>query len=216
MQTLNNLDPRIFQWLSAYGEGYFPMADDHGELHWYSAHAPAIVPLDQRFHIPKSMRRILNARSFRPMLNRNFEAVLQGCAHRKECWISEELKEIYRILHLAGYAHSFECYDSQGQLAGGVLGLTLGAAFIGETMFTAIPNGGKAALIYLVQSLRLGDFVHFDCQLLNDNTARFGAYEITPEQHHHQLQNALSLSADLRMGLSRLLQEQGSHESTRS
>lgn len=203
---LDELEPQIFQWLSAYAEGYFPMADDHGELHWYSANSPAIVPLDERFHISKSMRRVLNARKFKPALNQNFEAVLQGCAERKECWISEELKEIYRHLHLAGYAHSFECYEGQ-QLAGGVLGLSLGAAFIGESMFTQIPNGGKAALIYLVQSLRAGNYSHFDCQLLNSNTERFGAYEISPTEHRIKLRNAISNSADLRKGLAQILRE---------
>lgn len=215
MELFSDLEPQIVHWLVSYAEGFFPMADETGNLHWYSAHHPAIVPLDNRFHIPKSMHRVLNQKIFRPALNQNFESVLQGCANRSETWISEELKEIYRSLHIAGYAHSFETYDAQGQLAGGVLGICLGAAFIGETMFTAIPNGGKAALIYLVQALRLGKFCHFDCQLLNDNTSRFGAYEISPAEHHIKLSNAIHQNADLRTGLSQLLKSTKKNEPTR-
>ncbi len=186
------LDLDVLQWLNAYAEGWFPMANEENELHWYSATHPAVLPMDGTLHIPRSLKKILRKNRFHPTWNHSFGAVLDGCAARAETWINEELKAQYWKLHRAGYAHSFETWEN-GRLAGGVLGLALGGAFIGETMFTGIEDGGKVALVLLVDALRRGGFVHFDCQLLNDNTQRFGAYEISAEEHKAALASAIAL-----------------------
>lgn len=206
MEFLETADADVFNELLLYAQGYFPMANEEGELHWYKAKKPALLPLDERFHISKSMTRLLKRIPFQTAINQNFEAVLQGCSNRPETWISEELKAIYRKLHIHGYAYSFETYDA-GNLAGGVLGICLGGVFIGESMFTKIPNGGKAALIYLVKSLKYAGFKQFDCQLLNENTQRFGGFEIEPKEHQDLYAVHLHLQVDFRKGYAELLRK---------
>ena len=106
------------------------MAEEDGAtLNWYSSSRRALIPLDERFRYPKSLRRVLNQNWFTPAINRDFEGVIQGCANRETTWISEPLKDVYRRLHRAGYAHSFETWQGD-RLAGGFLGLVLGGVFV--------------------------------------------------------------------------------------
>ncbi|MGA0198600.1 MAG: leucyl/phenylalanyl-tRNA--protein transferase, partial [Prochlorotrichaceae cyanobacterium] len=98
----------ISQILDGYAQGYFLMAEDDGELNWYSSRKRAIIPLDNRFRYPKSLQRDLNQKRFEISIDRAFDAVVDGCANREVTWISDELKEIYSLLHQAGWAHSFE------------------------------------------------------------------------------------------------------------
>ena len=135
------------------------------------------MPLDDRFRYPKSLRRALNQKRFSPAVNKDFEAVLEGCADRETTWISESLKSVYRRLHRAGYAHSFESWRGD-ELAGGFLGVVLGGAFIGESMFYRIPEGSKAGMVMLVDHLRSRNFSLFDVQILNPHLERFGAFEV--------------------------------------
>ena len=154
------------------------MAEEDGQtLNWYSSNQRALIPLDERFRYPKSLQRVLNQKRFTPAINRDFEGVLEGCANRETTWISEELKNVYRRLHRAGYAHSFETWLGV-DLAGGFLGIVLGGTFIGESMFYNIPEGSKAAMVMLVEHLRSRNFRLFDAQVINPHLARFGAYEV--------------------------------------
>ena len=106
--------------LQCYAQGYFLMADsDYQTLNWYSSRKRALIPLDNRFRYPKSLRRVLNQNRFEIAFNRDFNGVIEGCADRKTTWISDELKAIYRMLHRAGYAHSFETWQGD-RLAGGI------------------------------------------------------------------------------------------------
>ncbi|MEM6598300.1 MAG: leucyl/phenylalanyl-tRNA--protein transferase [Cyanobacteria bacterium P01_D01_bin.36] len=166
------------QILQCYAQGYFLMAEEDGQtLNWYSSNQRALIPLDERFRYPKSLQRVLNQKRFTPAINRDFEGVLEGCANRETTWISEELKNVYRRLHRAGYAHSFETWQGE-DLAGGFLGIVLGGTFIGESMFYNIPEGSKAAMVMLVEHLRSRNFRLFDAQVINPHLARFGAYEV--------------------------------------
>jgi len=154
------------------------MAEEDGQtLNWYSSSRRAIIPLDERFRYPKSLQRVLNQNRFTPAINRDFEAVVDGCANRETTWISAELKAVYKRLHRAGYAHSFEAWQGD-QLAGGFLGIVMGGAFIGESMFYNIPEGSKAAMVMLVDHLRSRNFRLFDAQVINPHLARFGAFEV--------------------------------------
>jgi len=177
--------------VQGYAQGYFLMSDETGQdLGWYSSRQRTLIPLDDRFRYPKSLRRVLNQNRFEVAVNRAFEAVVEGCADRETTWISDELKDIYCALHEAGWAHSFETWQGD-QLAGGILGLVIGGAFIGESMFFRIPDGSKVAMVKLVERLRDRQFVLFDAQMMNPHLERFGAYIIRNEQYQDLLRAAL-------------------------
>lgn len=179
--------------VSAYARGYFLMADnDCGALNWYSSRRRAVMPLDDRFRYPKSLRRALNQNRFSMAIDRDFASVCRGCADRETTWISPELQEVYFALHVAGWAHSFEAWQGD-ELAGGVLGITIGGAFIGESMFYRIPEGSKVALVKLVDWLRARGFALFDVQMQNPHLERFGTYEIDEADYQLQLRRAIAL-----------------------
>jgi len=166
------------------------MAEDDGQLNWYSSNKRALIPLDDRFRYPKSLKRVLNQKRFTPAVDRDFAAVVEGCADRKTTWISDELKEVYFRLHRAGYAHSFETWQDD-ELAGGFLAIVLGGAFIGESMFYRIPEGSKAAMVLLVEHLRSRNFLLFDAQMTNPHLERFGAFEIDQATYEATLYEAI-------------------------
>jgi leucyl/phenylalanyl-tRNA--protein transferase len=179
--------PSIVQ---GYAQGYFLMADDDDRLGWYSSRQRTLIPLDSRFRYPKSLQRVLNQERFTVAINRDFQAVVAGCANRAETWISSELKEIYWALYQAGWAYSFETWQGE-QLAGGILGIVIGGAFIGESMFYQIPEGSKVAMVKLVERLRSHGFILFDAQMTNPHLERFGAYLIDETQYQGLLNKAL-------------------------
>ena len=176
--------------LEGYSQGYFLMSDDDANLGWYSSRQRTLIPLDERFRYPKSLRRILNKQEFTPAIDRAFKEVCQGCANRDITWISLELMNIYMALHRAGWAHSFETWQGD-HLAGGILGLVIGSAFIGESMFFNIPDGSKVAMVLLVDHLRRRGFTLFDAQLQNPHLERFGSYVISNLEYRQILKNAL-------------------------
>jgi leucyl/phenylalanyl-tRNA---protein transferase len=173
--------------VDGYRQGYFLMAeDDESDLAWYNSRERTLIPLDDRFHVPRSLRRILNQDRFSVAIDQDFEAVVEGCANRESTWISDELKEIYWALHKVGWAHSFETWQ-QGQLAGGILGLSIGGMFIGESMFYNIPEGSKVAMVKLAEHLRSRGFLMFDAQLMNPHLERFGAYTLSGRDYQKLL-----------------------------
>ena len=181
--------------IEGYRKGLFLMADDDDEdglssLGWYSSTARTLIPLDERFRYPKSLKRVLNQNRFSPAINRDFAGVVEGCADRQTTWISRELKQIYFALHRAGWAHSFETWQND-TLAGGILGIAIGGVFIGESMFFRIPDGSKVAMVKLVEHLRDRNFRIFDAQMMNPHLARFGAYDIGNDEYQLLLHKAL-------------------------
>lgn len=183
--------------VQGYAQGYFLMADNAGaSLGWYSSRERTLIPLDARFRYPRSLQRVLNQERFTVAVNRAFEAVVDGCADRETTWISAELKGIYQSLHEAGWAHSFETWQGD-ELAGGILGLTIGGAFIGESMFFRIPDGSKVAMVKLVERLRDRQFVLFDAQMMNPHLERFGAHIVGSRQYNALLKLALTRQCSL-------------------
>ncbi len=185
--------PSIIQ---GYAQGYFLMADESNQLGWYSSRDRTLIPLDEQFHCPKSLRRVLNQERFTVAVNRDFKAVVVGCADRETTWISPQLQEIYWELYQAGWAYSFETWQGD-QLAGGILGIAIGGAFIGESMFYGIPEGSKVAMVKLVERLRARHFMLFDAQMMNPHLERFGAYKINDDQYKVLLQQALQRQCSL-------------------
>jgi leucyl/phenylalanyl-tRNA--protein transferase len=177
--------------IQGYAQGYFLMSDEAGELGWYSSRQRALIPLDERFRYPKSLRRPLNQGRFTVAIDGDFPAVCEACAARETTWISPELQEIYLKLHHAGFAHSFETWQG-GELAGGILGIAIGGAFIGESMFYRLPEGSKVALVKLVGHLRQHGFLLFDAQIQNPHLERFGAFIVGDSQYQRLLHQALA------------------------
>jgi leucyl/phenylalanyl-tRNA---protein transferase len=179
-----------------YAQGYFLMADETDNLAWYGSNERTLIPLDERFRYPKSLQRVLNQERFKVAVNRDFSAVVAGCANRDTTWISPELAKIYSLLYQNGYAYSFETWLGD-ELAGGILGIVIGGAFIGESMFFNISEGSKVAMVKLVETLRQQKFILFDAQMMNPHLARFGAYHISGEEYQVLLNKALLSSCNL-------------------
>lgn len=183
--------------VQGYAQGYFLMADETGDrLGWYSSRDRALVPLDERFRYPKSLQRVLNSNRFTVAVNRDFKAVVTGCADRETTWISPELQEIYWQLYQSGYAYSFETWLGD-ELAGGILGIVIGGAFIGESMFYHISEASKVAMVKLVERLIKRSFVFFDAQVMNPHLERFGAYSISEKEYQFLLGQALQRPCSL-------------------
>ncbi len=183
--------------VQGYAQGYFLMADEQGKnLSWYSSRQRTLIPLDDRFRYPKSLRRVLNQGRFSVAVNRDYEGVLAGCANRETTWISDELKDIYRELYRTGWSYSFETWQGD-QLAGGILGIVVGGAFIGESMFFNIPEGSKVAMVKLVERLRDRNFLLFDAQMMNPHLERFGAYVIDDNDYQAILSRAIRRTCHL-------------------
>ncbi|MEH2053469.1 leucyl/phenylalanyl-tRNA--protein transferase [Nostoc sp.] len=182
--------------VEGYAQGYFLMADERDRLSWYGSRDRTFIPLDERFRYPKSLQRVINQERFRVDINRDFQAVVAGCADRETTWISPELREIYSLLYQNGYAYSFETWQGD-ELAGGILGIVIGGAFIGESMFYRIPEGSKVAMVKLVERLRQRQFVFFDAQMMNPHLERFGAYRVEDKEYQMLLQQALKRACNL-------------------
>jgi leucyl/phenylalanyl-tRNA--protein transferase len=182
--------------IRGYTQGYFLMSDESNNLGWYGSKERTLIPLDDRFRYPKSLQRFLNQERFTVAVNRDFLGVVAGCANRDITWISPELEKIYWLLYENGYAYSFETWLGD-ELAGGILGIVIGGAFIGESMFFNISEGSKVAMVKLVERLRQRKFVLFDAQMMNPHLARFGAYHVSSEEYEVLLKQALLTSCTL-------------------
>ncbi len=164
-----------------------------GEIGWFAPDPRAIIPLDERFHVPHGLRRALKKCPFTVTADREFETVMRACAARKEgTWISEEIVESYCELHRLGFAHSVETRLG-GKLVGGLYGVHIGGAFFGESMFHRVSDASKVALVMLVERLRERGFALLDTQWQTPHLSQFGTYEISRGQYLRRLKQALSL-----------------------
>ncbi|WP_170384748.1 leucyl/phenylalanyl-tRNA--protein transferase [Ruegeria atlantica] len=189
-----SLTPELL--LHGYSIGIFPMAEhrDASELFWVDPKHRGVFPLDG-FHISRSLARRLRRCGFSVTINQDFAGVVSGCADRADTWINAELRDLYHQIHQTGHAHSLEVWD-EDQLVGGVYGVTLGAAFFGESMFSRRKDASKIALAYLVDRLRQTGFQLFDTQFLTAHLASLGALGIPRSQYRLELEEALNSSAD--------------------
>jgi len=158
-------------------------------VEWYFPDPRGIFDLE-RFHIPKRLRQTIRKRVFETRFDHNFEGVMRGCADRPETWINEPIIKVYTALFHMGKAHSVEAYWNK-KLVGGIYGVSLGGAFMGESMFSKKTDASKICLVSLVQHLREREFSLFDVQFLNPHLVRFGAHEIPAEIYLKRLHWAL-------------------------
>ena len=187
-------DLSVERLLLAYQTGIFPWTIN--PLTWWSPDPRAIFELE-RFHVSRSLDRVLRKNRFRVTIDQCFRNVIEACAlpapGRRSTWISPEFVEAYCQLHLEGNAHSVECW-SGGQLAGGIYGVAVGGFFAGESMFHRLSNASKVALFHLVQHLKQRGFALFDIQMLTPITAQLGGQNISRHEYLKKLAPAVSQS----------------------
>ena len=192
-RTLHLLTPDLL--LRAYAAGIFPMAESakSTELHWFDPPLRGIIPLDT-FHVPTRLRKTIRKQPYEMKLNSAFGRVIRACAEttdeRPTTWINREITSLYSTLHWRGYAHSIEAWKN-GELVGGVYGVSLGGAFFGESMFSRADDASKISLVYLVALLKHCNFSLLDTQFQTSHLAQFGTLEITRANYQHLLQDAV-------------------------
>ena len=165
--------------LRAYRSGIFPMADHRSdaEVYWVEPRERAIIPLDG-LRLSKSFRKVLRQDRFRVTCDTAFDQVIGECAapreEHAESWISHRIEASYNALHLAGHAHSIECWRD-GELVGGLYGVGFDRVFCGESMFSRTDDASKVALAWLVAAMRAAGYALLDCQFMTEHLARMGA-----------------------------------------
>ncbi|MBI2901200.1 MAG: leucyl/phenylalanyl-tRNA--protein transferase [Planctomycetes bacterium] len=176
--------------LAAYRRGIFPMARSRtGPVDWYSPDPRGILPLDA-FHVPASLAKVVRSSRFEVTADRDFAGVIDGCAGRDQTWISFGVRETYLELHRRGRAHSVEAWKG-GELAGGLYGVHIAGAFMGESMFHRATDASKVCLVSLVAHLRARGFALLDIQQVTPITERFGGTYVSRGEYLRLLRDAM-------------------------
>lgn len=182
--------------LKAYSCGLFPMAESAEDptIFWVEPEVRGIIPLED-FHLPRRLARTLRSAPFDIRVNTAFPAVIAGCAEpgpgRKSTWINATIRALYNDLHRLGHAHSVEAWRGD-ELVGGLYGVSLGAAFFGESMFSTATDASKICLVHLVDRLKRRGFQLLDTQFTTDHLKRFGAIDVPRSTYDGLLADALS------------------------
>ncbi|MCF1474560.1 MULTISPECIES: leucyl/phenylalanyl-tRNA--protein transferase [Rhizobium/Agrobacterium group] len=184
--------------LRAYSIGLFPMAEssDDPELFWVEPDLRGIIPLDS-FHYSKSLAKIIRQKPFDIRFDTAFAAVLDKCAEpapdRPSTWINQTIRDLYTALFQMGHVHSVEAFEGD-ELVGGLYGVSLGAAFFGESMFSRRSNASKICLVYLVERLRAQGFVLLDTQFTTEHLKTFGAIDVAKDEYSKMLEEAVVMA----------------------
>ena len=188
--------------LTGYLRGAFPMCEpETGRIEWFTCDPRAVVPLDARFRVSRSLERVVRSGRFEIRTDTAFAKVIARCARDRSDenrnWIGPEIIRTYSELHEMGFAHSVEAWRD-GQLVGGLYGVALKGAFFGESMFS-VPGPGtdasKVCLVHLVNRLRRGGFIVCDSQYANEHMTRFGVYELPAKDYLSLLEDAVETDA---------------------
>jgi leucyl/phenylalanyl-tRNA---protein transferase len=196
--ALVDITPEVL--LKAYACGIFPMAESAEDpaLYWIEPERRGIIPLD-RFHVPSRLARTVRCGRFDVLVDCDFDAVVAGCSEpkvgRSRTWINARIRNLYRKLYERGDCHTVEAYEN-GELAGGLYGVSLGRAFFGESMFHHTRDASKVALVHLVARLKAGGYRLLDTQFVTDHLRTFGAVEVSRPAYHKLLDAALVGEAD--------------------
>ena len=187
------ITPQIL--LRAYAIGLFPMAEgaDDPTLFWLDPEQRGIFPLDGMV-VSRSLGKTLRQERFEVVVDRDFDAVLEGCAapapDRPETWINDQIRSLYRQLFATGHAHTVEAYRD-GDLVGGLYGVALGAAFFGESMFHRRTDASKVCLLHLAARLRANGYRLLDTQFVTPHLATLGAVEVPRARYRKRLADAV-------------------------
>lgn len=182
-----SLSPELI--LAAYARGYFPMGDEEdGEIAWYDPDPRAIFPLDG-LKVSRSLDKLARSGRWHCTANHAFDAVIAACGDRQSTWLGPQLVAAYRCLHQQGHAHSVEVWSGD-RLVGGLYGVALGGAFMGESMFGPA-DAMKLALLALVHRLREAGFSLLDSQLPTEHWMRHGQILISRARYRSLLATAI-------------------------
>jgi leucyl/phenylalanyl-tRNA--protein transferase len=193
----SDITPEIL--LRAYSIGLFPMAEnaDDPNLFWVDPEERGIFPLD-RLIVSRSLAKTVRSDRFEICVDTAYDAVLDGCAAaapgRDGTWINGRIRDLYRELFHRGQVHTIEAW-SNGALVGGLYGVSIGAAFFGESMFHRERDASKVALVHLVARLRAGGFRLLDTQFVTDHLASLGAIAVPKHAYHLLLADAVPRNA---------------------
>jgi leucyl/phenylalanyl-tRNA--protein transferase len=196
----SDITPEVL--LRAYACGIFPMAEsaDDPSLFWVEPEMRGVIPLNG-FHISARLARTVRSDAFAVTVNTAFKAVIAGCAApqagRDDTWINKRIRDLYIGLHQLGHCHSVEVWEND-DLVGGLYGVSLGAAFFGESMFHRSRDASKVALVHLVARLIAGGFVLLDTQYVTGHLRGFGAVEVPRRRYTMLLDRAIAGEADFR------------------
>jgi leucyl/phenylalanyl-tRNA---protein transferase len=190
----------IEELVACYERGVFPMSEgrDDPSIFLIDPDERGVIPLDA-FHIPKSLAKAVRRDVFDVTVDRCFSEVVEACATpapgREDTWINPPIQSLYEDLHATGRAHSVECWR-EGDLVGGLYGVSLGAAFFGESMFSHATDASKVALVHLVARLKAGGYALLDTQFITGHLERFGAVAIPRDAYRARLRLALGMKGD--------------------
>jgi leucyl/phenylalanyl-tRNA--protein transferase len=203
-RSINNayVTPELI--VNSYYQGFFPMANERGEIGFYSFEPRGIIPLDDRFTVRRSVRQVLNKKDFEVRFDSAPAEVLRCCARHGivpsyELWLSDELIDLYMALFETGYMHTVEVWtkpeggEGFTELSGGLYGVVFGGAFCGESMFSLKPYASQIALVHLVEHLRKQEFGLLDAQMPSDHLKQFGLYESTQAEYVKHFHDAAAL-----------------------
>lgn len=183
-------DLSVERLLLAYTHGIFPWYDPGEEILWWCPRERFVI-FPGEIHISRSMMKFSRRHEFQMVLNRDFADTMHRCRVKREfqegTWITDEMEEAYCRLHEAGYAVSVEVLED-GELAGGLYGVSIGKCFFGESMFSERENGSKMALIAWAQLLERSDFLFIDCQFHTEHLESMGGRYISWEEYDGMLQ----------------------------
>lgn len=194
-------DVRPERLLLAYSQGIFPWPHEGYPLLWFSPEPRFVLPLELA-HVPRSLRKTIRRGAYEVRFDTRFETVMRNCAAtprpgQNGTWITEELVDGYTELHRRGFAHSIEAWRD-GELVGGLYGVSLGAAFFGESMFAREPDASKVAFVTLLGHLASWGFRFVDAQVYTEHLERFGAVECSRRAYLGLL--GQSLTSETRRG----------------
>jgi leucyl/phenylalanyl-tRNA--protein transferase len=183
--------------LKAYKKGIFHWFNDPDFPMWFSPN-PRTVIYPSEIYISKSMKKLINSKQFDITINKDFEQLIRLCRTERlkneGTWISEEIEDIYNILHLKGHAHSVEVWF-ENKLVGGLYGVAIGKCFMGESMVSTMSNASKTAMIYLCKHLQKFDFHFIDCQIENTHLMSMGAVNLPRKDFLKELNQFIKLSS---------------------
>lgn len=195
-------DLEVESLLLAYRSGIFPWPIlENEELTWFCPAERAILRFD-KFHVPKSLRKIAKRGRYVFRFNAACEQVIEYCARspnrglEEGTWITNDIIEAYSRLHRAGYCHSVECYENE-ELIGGLYGVSIGGMFAGESLFYLRPNSSKLSLWVLVEHLREKGVNWIDCQQMTTLLSAFGAEVVSRDEFLEMLGEAVSRDVTL-------------------
>ena len=192
-----DLSPELI--LKAYACGVFPMAEnkDDPSVFWVDPDFRGVIPLEE-FHLSRRLARTVRSGKFQVSVDQAFDSLIRKCSERtqkrEESWINDSIIEVYSELHRRGNAHSVECWSGD-ELVGGLYGVSLGAAFFGESMFSRASDASKVALVHLIERLRAGGYTLLDTQFVTEHLSTFGAVELPRGTYLEHLRAALERDA---------------------